>query len=102
MNLLMKKLLRVLAWILLSVVAVAAVAWFGFLRPKPPPVSDRDRSRVQLFPLPASLNLRQGNLILESMPQPDFRGAVTPRMERATERFSDFLTEKCGFLGDGN
>ena len=53
----MKKALKIFGIILLVLLAVIAIAWFGFLKPKPPPISAEDRAAVHMMPLPAELKL---------------------------------------------
>ena len=60
----MKIVLKTAAILMLLLVVAVAVAWFGFLRPQPPPISPEDRSRLTLMPLPAALELGEGAFVL--------------------------------------
>ena len=53
----MKKVLKIIGWILLILLLAVAVAWFGFLKPEPPPISPEDRTEITLMPLPSQLKL---------------------------------------------
>jgi hexosaminidase len=53
----MNRALKIIGWILLVLVAAMAIAWFGFLKPSPPPISAEDRTAVNLMPLPAEMRL---------------------------------------------
>ena len=64
----MKKALKIIAWILLALVALAGITWFGFLKPEPPPISAEDRVAVTLMPLPAELKLGKGTFLLDAAP----------------------------------
>ncbi len=99
----MKKALKIVGWILGILILVAAVAWFGFLRPQPPPISPADREEISLMPLPAELKLDRGALVLDQSLSHAFTGASGPRLERAVERFYDKLARKTGMsFGSGN
>ena len=65
----MKKALKVTGIILAMILIGGAIAWFGFLRPEPPPISPEDRLAVNLMPLPSSLELKGGKLYLSSAPK---------------------------------
>jgi hypothetical protein len=83
----MKKAMKILAWILGILVLVLAIAWFGFLKPEPPPISQADRAAVSLMPLPAELKLGKGAFVLDETLSHQFSGESGPRLERAAERF---------------
>jgi len=53
----MKKTLKIIGGILLILLTAVAIAWFGFLKPEPPPISNEDRAQIALMPLPAELKL---------------------------------------------
>ena len=53
------------AGVLLALLVIGvAVAWYGFLKPAPPPISPDDRAQITLMPLPAELELHGGVLAL--------------------------------------
>ena len=83
----MKKALKIFGWILLVLLVLAAIAWFGFLKPEPPPISEEDRKALTLMPLPAELKSGHGAFILDNSLGHDFPALSTPRLERAVERF---------------
>ncbi len=90
----MKKVLKALGIILVVLILGGAVAWFGFLRPEPPPISAEDRSAIELMPLPSSLDLKGGKLYLSSIPKPSYKGVSTERLDRAFDRFAVRLANK--------
>jgi len=99
----MKKVLKVVGWILLILLTAAAVAWFGFLKPKPPPISPEDQAEITLMPLPAEMRLGKGVFVLDEDLSHQFQGLSTPRMERAISRFYKKLTQETGIsLGEGD
>ena len=98
----MKKVLKVIGWILLVLLLAVAVAWFGFLKPKPPPISAGDRAEISLMPLPAQLKLGNGVWVLDEDLSHTFTSLSTPRMDRALIRFYHKLSGHTGLnFGDG-
>jgi len=51
----MKRIWKTILGILILLLAGGAVAWFGFLRPDPPPISEKDLPQLTLMPLPSDL-----------------------------------------------
>lgn len=99
----MKKALKIIGWILLILIAILAIAWFGFLRPKPPPISEEDRAEITVMPLPAQLKLGNGFLTLDESFVHELVGLKTPRLERAMDRFYEKLSLHTGLnLGEGD
>lgn len=92
----MKKVLKMLGWILGILVFVAVIAWFGFLKPKPPPISPADRASIGLMPLPSQLKLGNGAFVLTESLSHAFTGASGPRLERAVDRFYQKLSRQTG------
>ena len=45
------RIIKIIIWILLVLVAASAIVWFGFLRPEPPAISPEDRAGITLMPL---------------------------------------------------
>ena len=88
----MKKALKIIGSILLVLLAVLATAWFGFLKPKPPPISAEDREAIHLMPLPAELKLGSETFVLNEKLTHEFTGQSNPRLERAAERFYQKLS----------
>ena len=58
----MRKFLNIIGITMLLVVVGGAIVWFGFLKPSPPPISELDRSRLNVMPLPAEVRLEEGDL----------------------------------------
>lgn len=99
----MKKALKIIGGILLVLIVLAAIAWFGFLKPKPPPISEADRAAVHLMPLPTKMKLGNGAFLLGSELAHEFTVSTTPRLEKAVSRFYDKLSQQTGqVLGEGS
>jgi flagellar basal body-associated protein FliL len=56
-NPMMKRILKIIAIVLLVLAAGAAIVYYAFLKPKDPPISAEDRAQINLMPLPAALKL---------------------------------------------
>jgi hexosaminidase len=99
----MMRVLKIVGSILVVIAVVSAVAWFGFLRPEPPPISPEDRAVLTLMPLPAALRLEDGLLVLDADVSHQFRGSSTRRLERAVRRFYAKLSTTTGVrFGNGD
>ena len=94
----MKKAPKIIGGILFSLIVLVAIVWFGFLRPEPPPISPEDRSEITLMPLPVLLKLGSGVLVLDGLPNHQFTGPSTPRLDRAIERFYGWLSLQTGMI----
>ena len=85
------KILKIIIALFLFIIVAASVAWFGFLKPEPPAISEEDRSQIMIMPLPAELKLKQGLLLIS----PDFGHTInrnkSERMEKIINRFYDQL-----------
>ncbi|MGW8314593.1 MAG: beta-N-acetylhexosaminidase [Bacteroidales bacterium] len=92
----MKKIWKIVAWILLILVAAVLILWYGFLKPAPPPISDQDRSQITVMPLPADLKLRKGKLDLTGPMEEEFTGISTPRLQHAVQRLNKMLSSRTG------
>lgn len=89
----MKKALKIIAILLVVILLGSAIAWFGYLRPEPPPISEEDRLKIELMPLPSALELKGGKLYLSSPLAHASQGFSSKRIERAFKRFSDRVEE---------
>jgi hexosaminidase len=96
-----KKALKIIAWILGILILIAAIAWFGFLKPEPPPISEADRAEITLMPLPAEMKLGNGVFVLSEELSHEFTGKSGPRLEKAVDRFYKKLSRQTG-LAFGN
>lgn len=88
---------RFLKWVLgiMAVLALGtAIAWFGFLKPDPPPISEEDRAYVTVMPLPAKLELGSNRLIINSGFDIQFPKMETPRLQKAMARFLTRLEDR--------
>jgi len=98
----MKKVFKIIGWGLLILLMAAAIAWFGFLKPEPPPISSEDRAEIKLMPLPAELKLGKAVFLVDETMDHDLTGLSTPRLERAVERFYKKSSLQTGMkLGEG-
>ncbi len=99
----MKKAFKIIGWVLLILLVVLAIAWFGFLKPEPPPISAEDRAEITLMPLPSQLKLGKGTFVLDDQIGHTFTSLSTPRMDRAMARFYHKLSKQTGLtLGNGS
>ncbi len=92
----MKKFLKTLGIVLIVLIAGAAIAWFFFLKPTPPPISAEDRARLQVMPLPASLEFSNGSLLITENFGINFEAEPNLKIEKAIERFYKELVLKTG------
>ncbi len=90
------KALKIILVVILIVILGAAIAWFGFLKPKPPPISPEDRAQIMIMPLPAELVLNDGQFLID----PDFgyiyKNVSTPKLTHALDRFYTKLGSQTG------
>ena len=92
----MKKFFKVLGIIILVLIAGGAIAWFGFLKPEPPPISDEDRAKITLMPLPSKLELGSGSFKINSDLGYSVTGSANPKIEKALDRFYSRLGDISG------
>ena len=92
----MKKVLKIIGWILAGLLAIACVAWFVFLKPDPPPINVNDRAQINLMPLPAELKLSKGVFVLGTELSHMLTGKSGPRTEEALSRFYSKLKQVTG------
>ena len=81
------KALKIILSIILVLILGAAIAWFGFLKPKPPPISPEDRAQIKMMPLPTELTLNNGQFIVNDDFGFLFKNVSTPKLTRALDRF---------------
>jgi len=85
----------------IAVIAIAgAIAWFGFLKPAPPPISPEDLSKIHIIPLPAELTLNDGEFKIVPELGYSFKGISSPRLELAVKRFFSKMTLTTGVSFD--
>ncbi len=87
----MKKFFKVLGIIVLLLIIGAAIAWFGFLKPEPPPISDEDRAKIALIPLPSEMELGNGNFLIDMNFGHSLKGVSNTKIEKALYRFYNRL-----------
>ena len=92
----MKKILKILGIVLIVLLLGAATVWFLFLKPIPPPISDNDRARLQVMPLPSELEFGNGSILITENFGIHFEKDPNPKIEKAIERFYKELTLKTG------
>ena len=99
----MKKAVKIIGILLLLLIIGGAIAWFGFLKPKPPPIADEDRAAITVLPLPSELDL--GSNIYEIPNAIDLqpKGIWTPRLQKTFDRFTSRLKNSTGIpIRNGN
>lgn len=92
----MKKFLKILGIVLIVLMLGAATAWFLFLKPSPPPISDADRASIQLMPLPAKLTLSKGSLQITAKFAHQFKNDPSEKLQSAIDRFYKKASLKTG------
>ncbi len=79
------KFLKVFGIVVIILLVGAVSSYFLFFKQPPPPISEEDRLKLELIPLPSSLEFGDDAIILESSIQ--IESPNNPRLERATKRF---------------
>lgn len=90
------KILRFILIITLTVIVGITIAWFGFLKPKPPPILPEDRAQIMIMPLPAELTLSDGQFLIDSDFGFALKNVSTPKLIRAIDRFYTKLELQTG------
>lgn len=84
------RIVKIILGLFLFIIVTATIAWFGFLKPEPPPISPEDRTQITIMPLPAELKLKDGFLLVN----PNFGHRVnTPESERLEKIINRFYTQ---------
>lgn len=94
------KALKVILGIVLLLVLTGLIAWFGFLRPEPPSISDADRAKIVLMPLPSEMEIKEGFFVLDNDFGHTYRGPGSQKIERALDRFHTRLNTITGIPGE--
>lgn len=89
----MKKFLKILG-LLLLVLIVAAVVLFFYFKPAPPPISEDDRARVEIMPLPASLEYGKGFIEITKNFGVKFENEPNDKLKNAVDRLYKQLGQK--------
>lgn len=89
----MKKVFKIIGIIVLLIIISATIAWFGFLKPEPPPISDEDRAQITMMPLPSELELGDDNFLINIDFGHSFQGVTSPKIEKGLGRFYTRLGE---------
>ncbi|MGD1945141.1 MAG: beta-N-acetylhexosaminidase [Croceivirga sp.] len=92
----MKKFIKIATITVLLLLLGATVVWFGFLKPTPPAISEEDRSKITLMPLPAELTVDDGYFSIDSGFGYMMKGVSSPKIERALNRFFSKLSSSTG------
>jgi hexosaminidase len=90
----MKRILKILAIVLLVLAAGAAIAYYAFLKPKDPPISAEDIAQINLMPLPAALKLNGGEFLIGAGFGFKIEGTQDRRVEAALDRFMQSIVTK--------
>ncbi|RMG25933.1 MAG: hypothetical protein D6730_10000 [Bacteroidetes bacterium] len=80
-----KKVIWLIPLVLLLAAGIAAY-YFHSLKPPAPPISEAERARIHLMPLPAALKLGKGALPLQGRPRWKWAKTPTARLEGAARR----------------
>lgn len=92
----MKKFLKVVVILLTLLIVAAASAWFFFLKPDPPSISDEDRARLALMPLPSELEFGNGAMPITQGFGINFERKPNAKITKAVDRFYKELNLKTG------
>ncbi|MCB0601149.1 MAG: family 20 glycosylhydrolase [Saprospiraceae bacterium] len=90
----MKKFLKILAFVVALLVLAAGILWYVYFRPAPPAISDADRARLEIMPLPAKLKLKDGAFVIPQTWSIQYTAIRTARIEGAADRFFIRLTRQ--------
>ena len=82
-----RKIFKILGFILVIILAVGAFIYFKYMRPKPLPISPEDRAAIQIMPLPAMLKLDNGKFRISANFGYILKGPGDEVIERAVSRF---------------
>lgn len=91
-----KKILRIAVVIILILAVIIVATYFKFLKPEKPAISVEDRQEISIMPLPAKLELHDGYYELNEEFSIEFEGNKSKRVEHATQRFINRLSEITG------
>ena len=67
---------------------IAVVLYFYF-KPPPPPISDEDRARTEIMPLPAMLEYGNGSFDLSNGFAINFQSEPNAKLTKAVDRFKN-------------
>ena len=87
----MKTFIKIIITLLVIVLIGGAVAWFGFLKPEPLPISTQDRANLTILPLPTELELGDDYFELDTGLNYSFVDVSTERLEKKLKRFHSRL-----------
>lgn len=89
----MKKFFKALGITFVILILGASIAWFGFLKPKPPPISEEDRAEITMMPLPSEMDLGEGLLEINTDFGYAIQGELNKKIRKALKRFYSRLGE---------
>ena len=90
----MKKFAKVLVIVLAVLALAAGIVWYVYLRPVPPPISDADRARLDMMPLPANLKFTSGEFVIPQQWSVQYEAIRTSRLNDALDRFFMRMTRR--------
>ncbi|MEP2057008.1 MAG: family 20 glycosylhydrolase [Maribacter litoralis] len=89
----MKKFFKILSVIVVLLIIGAAIAWFGYLKPEPPAISDEDRAKITMMPLPTELELGDENFEIAIDFGFSIKGVNNEKITKGLDRFFVQLAE---------
>ncbi len=92
------KVLKIVLAFVLVILLIAAIIWFGFLKPKPPPISPEDRAQINMMPLPAELTLGGQHFLIDADFGSSFKNVSSTKLSRALDRFYTRLGAQTGII----
>lgn len=91
-----KRILKITGTVIFSLIALSAVIYFFYLKPKDPAISSEDRARISLLPLPATLQLGNDSYALAEDMGIEVNGPEDDVVIKSIERFKNNVFEKTG------
>ena len=97
----MKKLFKYLGFSVLTLVALGALAWFFYLKPPPPPISDEDRDKLGIMPIPAELEFGKDKFLIDQDLGISYSDPPGEKLTKAVDRFLKKLERSTQMSFDG-
>jgi len=98
----MKKFLKFLLGFIVLLIIGTAIVWFGFLKPDAPAISNEDRAKITLIPLPSELVINDGYFVIDNTLGHSFEDISNKKILKALDRFYSKLGIVMGVELKGN
>ena len=94
----MKKLTKIILGFIFAIGLGLVSVGFSLQKPESSPLSDEDRSQINLLPFPTELTLGKTQFTLEQDLGHSFKNISTPKLENAIKRFYSKLESRTGIV----